>query len=88
MTCENCGACTYSNEEYQEFIPYKEYAIGEFFKVGNKVFKVIEESKDYPCEDCDLGDSMWCHHVACTAQGRDDLTEVAFILYDTLEYNE
>lgn len=91
MTCKYCnsGNC-YKHEdetEYQEFIPNKEYAVGEFFKIHKKVFKVIEDST-HPCEDCDFYVESICEDMICSVQQRTNEDSVQFILYDTLEENE
>lgn len=90
MTCRcNCNyneSCDNKDKiEYQEFIPNKEYPVGGFFKIGNEVFKVIKTDKDFGCSYCEFYPEEYdlqCGRSICMGVG---ITDVAFILYDTLE---
>lgn len=86
MTYNNCSKCS-NNEEYQEFVPDKEYSVGEFFKIDKEVFKVVEDGR-YPCESCDFSRKSVCEGMICSDCQRSNEDSVQFILYDTLEDNE
>lgn len=85
----NCKALDTCNneEEYEEFVPFKEYPVGGFFKIGKEVFKVVEDKiLDKNCPNCDIEDR--CYLFKCTKYDRKDHNEVYFTLYDTLPENE
>lgn len=83
MQCNNCNCCN-KEEQYEEFVPNKEYSIGGFFKIGKEVFKVVQDKQlDPDCPNCDIEDR--CYVFACTKWDRKDRAEVYFILYDTLD---
>lgn len=87
MTCNNCSKCS-NNEEYQEFVPDKEYSVGEFFKIDKEVFKVVGDVED-DCVSCEfLTNNFFCNNSVCGFSERMDQTSVQFILYDALEENE
>ena len=92
MTCNNCQ-CKSNNEEIEDFDEDKEYSVGEFFKMGNEVFKVIEgtdslylHSRD--CMICDLPYEIIKCRFRCSRYERKDRIGVTAILYDTIEENE
>ena len=89
MTCNNCSntSCHEQQEEYEEYIPDKEYPIGGFFKIGNEVFKVVRD--EYAkCGLCEFSTSKCPKEIRCSVMRRTSTSEVCFILYDTLEDNE
>lgn len=75
--------------EYQEFIPDKEYAVGEFFKINKEVFKVtIDNCNVKGCHLCDFNVEnfeWYCTNFNCEAGRRKDMRYTITILYDTLE---
>lgn len=78
---------------YEEFVPYKEYPVGAFFKVGNEVFKAVVYNYDSidNCYVCDLEHDSYlriCDSTLCSMYDRLDGLSCSFILYDTLEENE
>lgn len=84
MTCNNCS--NYNNKNnYQEFIPNHEYKVGDFFKIGSEVFKVVEGDGD-DCTNCDVwsNSDAGCHSKVCSEYERDDGLDVFFILYDNI----
>lgn len=85
MTCNNCNECN-CNEQYEEFDADKEYQVGEFFRVYDEVFKVVNGGKE-DCPNCDLPYSIRCE-PKCTMYERKDVLDVEYILYDTLNSNE
>lgn len=99
MSCNNsCNNCSCDNTEnsyedseyipdYQEFVPDKEYAVGEFFKIGNEVFKVILGNDNKDCKNCefDIYLEECCGIFKCNKCVRQDNQIVVVILYDTLE---
>lgn len=89
MTCNNCNCtCSDNTEEYQEFVPNKEYAIGEFFKIGREVFKVVSDYS-LSCNKCEFKHlSSTCYSNVCEPDARFDEVPVSFILYDTLDEDE
>lgn len=88
MTCNNCNntSCHEQQEEYEEYIPNKEYPLGGFFKIGSEVFKVVRDNY-YTCRMCEFNVLKCCAGKVCSANVRTD-GDVIFILYDTLEDNE
>lgn len=73
--------------EYQEFIYHKDYSIGEYFKIGKEIFKVITDMNDC-CENCEFNTGIlaeYCKKFLCAEYGRADMNNVCVILYDTLE---
>ncbi len=87
MSCNNCNSCDCEQKDVpdvQEFVLDKEYTIGEFFKFGERVYKVVTASKDCNCPLCDLG---MCEILKCTACERSDGREIEAILYDSEERN-
>ena len=87
MTYNNCSntSCHEQQEEYEEYIPNKEYPIGGFFKIGNEVFKVVRGNGS--CDNCEFITSKCPKEVRCSTMRRTN-SEACFILYDTLEDNE
>ena len=101
MSCNNsCNSCSCNNTEnsyedsedipeYKEFIPNKEYAVGEFFKINNEVFKVIDTLKlpHNSCVYCDFNamEVEYCNGFKCDGYPVISDFNIAAILYDTLE---
>ncbi len=94
MSCNNsCNNCSCNNTEnsyedsedipeYQELVPSKEYAVGEFFKIDKEVFKICAAIYPRACDNCDfvaLGYSDYCGTFGCFNK------DTIAILYDTLE---
>lgn len=87
MSCDNCNCCDEADEVeevYEEFVPYKEYPVGGFFKIGREVFKVVEQTG---CTRCEF-DNIDCMNLICVDEDRSDANSVIFILYDTLDETE
>lgn len=91
MSCNNadngsfCSCSCETKDVVPEFVPGKEYAVGEFFKINNEVFKVTREINWYSCEPCDFNKTDNCGALNCTNSERTDRTQVQAILYDTEE---
>ena len=89
MSCNNCNNCsscgceTEGVQEVQQFVPYKEYAVGEFFKHGKGIYKVVNGSSDYDCPKCDL--RLCSSYIKCTRYERSDYINIEAILYDSEE---
>lgn len=84
--CNEDNSCK-QEEQYEEFVPDKEYPVGSFFKIGSEVFKVVTYNENYlRCESCDLSSEEYTYHCdvsRCSSYERNIVVE--FILYDTLE---
>lgn len=80
MQCNNCNCCN-NAEQYEEFVPHKEYPIGGFFKIGKEVFKVVEDTY-VVCSRCDAEELFVNGEWACEVCNQWD---TQFILYDTLD---
>lgn len=93
MAC-NCNCkCSNTEDTYEEFVPYKEYHVGAFFKVGNEVFKVVVDNYDSmdSCHVCDLEHDRCiriCDQSLCSRNDRLDGLSCSLILYDTLDETE
>lgn len=101
MSCNNsCDNCSCNNTEnyyedsedipeYQEFIPDKKYAVGEFFKISKEVFKVIDVSEipNKACDYCDFSSMEvdYCSSFKCDDYPVTSDFNIAAILYDTIE---
>ena len=86
MSCNNCNNCSCETEdvrEIQQFVPYKEYTVGEFFKYGKDVYKVVNGSSDDACPMCDL--RLCSSYIKCTRYERSDEDNIEVILYDSEE---
>lgn len=84
MSCNNCSSCgceTEDAQDVQQFVPGKEYYIGEFFKYGNGIYKVVYGTK-YNCSFCDL---ELCGDFRCAHHERSDSNDVGASLYDSEE---
>ena len=77
-----------NTEHIEEFVPYdqKKYTVGDFFKIGKEVYKVVDDSASLHyvvagisklCQACDFYDTPNCSRFSC-----DDKNAV---LVDTLE---
>lgn len=90
--CNNASCCNNQNKQYKEFVPYEEYSIGDFFKIKNEIFKVVEfKNNSERCLECDLDTfeyHYYCDTGKCSNSERWARDIVEFILYDTLEENE
>lgn len=86
MTCNNCSGCGKEDDhEYQGFVPETYYTVGEFFKIDEKVFKVVSKFTAPSCEYCDFNNASFTYHCntyPCFT------TQTTVILYDTLEEDE
>lgn len=85
MSCDNCSSCnsfSCETEDVREFVPGKEYVVGEFFKYGNCTYKVVESGCNHNCPLCDL---KLCDEFVCTCYERSDSNVVEAILYDSEE---
>lgn len=82
MSCNNCSSCSCETENVQQFVPGKEYAVGEFFKYGSGVYKAVDFNG---CGVCDLVFSDACDYFVCTHHQRSDSIDVGAILYDSEE---
>lgn len=88
--CNCCNTNSNTEDTYEDFVPYKEYHVGAFFKVGNEVFKVVVDNYDSvdDCLNCDftsLYNGAACSVGRCCGIERKDGLSCSFILYDTLE---
>lgn len=88
MTCNNtCCNCSY-DVHYQNFNSDKEYIVGEFFRIGKEVYKVILDEME-GCTNCEFQNvPTLCSKMICGYEMRYSEDSVVFILYDTLEENE
>ena len=60
----------------------KDIPIGEYFTIGNEVYKCIESNND-SCNYCDFKNYFTlCDQYACMHTEGEDSKEVNFILYD------
>lgn len=85
MSCNNCNACGCETEGVQDvlqFVPGKEYSVGEFFKYGNGIYKVVESGCNHNCPLCDL---KLCDEFVCSYYERSDYINIEAILYDSEE---
>lgn len=88
MSCNNCCSCGCNADntpKVQEFVPRKEYTVGECFKINNEVFKVIRDINWGACPTCDFHKTDNCSDFNCLGTIRTDRTQVQAILYDTEE---
>ena len=74
----------YEEIQVEDFIPYKEYPVGGYFRIGKEVFKVVSNPY-YCCSYCDINATDHCFKMACDRTEREDEDSVQFILYDTEE---
>lgn len=92
--CNCCNTNSNTEDTYEDFVPYKEYHVGAFFKVGNEVFKVVVNNNyDYidSCYFCDLEHDRYiriCEQSLCSKHDRLDGLPCSLILYDTLDETE
>ena len=90
MSCDNCSSCnsfsceTEDVQEIQQFVPGKQYSVGELFKYmyDKRVYKVV---RNRLCWLCDFHMTFACSSFPCTKDERNDNTEVQAILYDSEE---
>lgn len=67
--------------EAEEWNPIKVYTAGEYFTIGEEMYRVIG-AHNATCKYCDFQDTL-CRYAICSSINSKD--DVIFTLYDTLE---